>query len=280
METNKKRRIDGAIPTFKPGDSIVVCNLKEEEAFLNGKTGQLVEFWHRTNHWEVRYDDDNLNDDGDNLYIHSKNLKANDANGVNEVLPDKKVAASLPLKPGDIVTFQNLKVDISLNGKTGRLVEFDGDSGSWRVRCKHNGEELLAKAEHLKAKPKMIEVSDISDQERSNLSCPTHIYVLILDEHNHGWGRGYTEDGKVIGVYISKEAAVSASGEVDTGTFDEAIEPEKGIYSEEGCYIDNRNNPPDDGTLIQLGGKDIGEGDYVRLRIQKKPLMLGLQGTF
>jgi len=277
METNKKRIIEGAqwLPVFEPGNIVMFQNLKTDIS-LNGKTGRVVEFDSNERSWRVR-----CSHDGELLLAKAENLtRIDDANNVNDMLPDKKVAASLPLKPRNIVMFQNLKTDISLNGKTGRLVEFDSDSGSWRVRCKHNGEELLAKAEHLKAKPKMIEVSDISDQERSNLSCPTHIYVLILDEHNHGWGRGYTEDGKVIGVYISKEAAVSASGEVDTGTFDEAIEPEKGIYSEEGCYIDNRNNPPDDGTLIQLGGKDIGEGDYVRLRIQKKPLMLGLQGTF
>ena len=276
METyNKRIRIEGAqwLPTFEPGNTVMFQNLKTDIS-LNGITGRVVEFDSNERSWRVR-----CMHNGEELLAKAENLKRIDANNVNEVLPYKKVAASLPLKPGDIVTFRHLTT-FSLNGKTGRLVEFDSDSGSWRVRCKHDGKVLLAKAEHLK--PKVIEVSDISDQERRSLSCPTHIYVLILDEHSHGWGRGYTEDGKVIGVYISKEAAVSASGDVDTsyGTFDEAIEPEEGTYAEEGCYIDNRNNPPDNGTLIQLGGKDIGEGDYVRLRILKKPLLLGLQGTF
>ena len=32
-------------------------------------------------------------------------------------------------------------------------------------------------------------------------------------------------------------------------------------------------NPPDDGILIQIGGNDSDEGDCVRLKIQKKPLL-------
>ena len=53
------------------------------------------------------------------------------------------------------------------------------------------------------------------------------------------------------------------------GKWDEAIED---MFSGDYEHEDNRNNPPDNGTLIQIEGDDIGEGDYVRLVITKKDI--------
>ena len=178
-----------------------------------------------------------------------------------------------PLKRGDEVEIHNLnEEDDELNGESGQLVEYDSRFNSWSVATKNYLVDV--KAENLKRKDQEIAAPD---RERESLSCPTHVYVLILEEWNHGWGGGHKEDAEVVGVYISKEAAALAAGDIGTsyGTFDEAIEPERGTFSDEFDYEDNRKDPPDDGILIQLGGKDIGEGDYVRLKIkiQKKPLL-------
>ena len=72
----------------------------------------------------------------------------------------------------------------------------------------------------------------------------------------------------IIGVFSSKDAAVSVAGTVETdyGTFDMAI---KGDWND--CYIDNRKNPPDCGILLQIGNDKTGEGDYVKLYIEKFP---------
>ena len=187
------------------------------------------------------------------------------------------------LKPGDQVVFHNLDPDDDLNGKSGKLVGYDSSKKEWVVETELAGVAsdsdsddfnlrlVLFKAENLKRKDN--EVAAAPDRKRKSISCPTHVYVLILEEWNHGWGSG--QDSKVIGVYISKEAAVLASGDINTsyGTFDKAIEPNRGDFSSEFDHKDYRSNPPDDGILIQLGGDDIGEGDYIRLKIQKMPLL-------
>ena len=199
------------------------------------------------------------------------------------------------LKPGDQVVFQNLKEDVDFNGKSGKLVRYDSSKSRWLVKTELDSVSsdnesdsdderlMLFKAENLKRKDQNDSASDQDaestadeseeDGDDSDVGCPTHVYVLILEEWNHGWGSG--QESKVIGVYISKEAAVLASGDINTsyGTFDKAIEPNRGDFSGEFDHKDYRNNPPDDGILIQLGGDDIGEGDYIRLKIQKMPLL-------
>ena len=59
--------------------------------------------------------------------------------------------------------------------------------------------------------------------------------------------------------------------DVDTpcGKIDEAIEPDQAY---EFDHEDNRDNPPDNGTLIQLGGSGDSH-DYVRLSTNKMPLL-------
>ena len=185
----------------------------------------------------------------------------------------KRQKVESPLKPGDQVVFHNLNPDDDLHGKSGELVQYhDGKIKYWEVITE---DDMLVdmEAKNLKRKESNEIATAAPDQEFKSLSCPTHVYVLILEEWNHGWGSG--QESKVIGVYISKEAAVLASGDINTsyGTFDKAIEPNRGDFSSEFDHKDYRSNPPDDGILIQLGGDDIGEGDYIRLKIQKMPLL-------
>ena len=190
----------------------------------------------------------------------------------------KRQKVESPLKPGDKVIFHSLKVNVSLNGKSGKLVRYDSDTKSWEVKTEfdvciagHHDKMVVATSENLKRKDQKIAAAD----RDPNMSCPTHVYVLMLEEWHHGWRGGWVEDAQVIGVYISKEAAALASGDINTsyGTFNEAIDPNRGDFSDEFHHEDNRSNPPDDGILIQLGGKDVGEGDYVRLTIQKNLLL-------
>jgi hypothetical protein len=94
----------------------------------------------------------------------------------------------------------------------------------------------------------------------------SHVYILTMEEKDHAM-RGQ-EELKLIGAYDTKEAAVVASVAVDTsyGTFDSAIAD---IFTDDSDHVDNRENPPDDGILIQIGQEDVGEGDLVRLLIKK-----------
>ena len=94
-----------------------------------------------------------------------------------------------------------------------------------------------------------------------------HVYVLSLTSVDHG--RNYRPEHEIVGVYSTKAAAAYAAGSVDTeyGTFDSAIES---MFEDD--HVDNRENPPDSGVLIQIGSEDTGEGDYVELSIEKFPL--------
>lgn len=105
----------------------------------------------------------------------------------------------------------------------------------------------------------------------NELHFPSHVYVLTFEK----WDNKRDTATEVIGVYSSKEAAVAVSGDVGTdhGTFDEAIEPDRGTFGEDYLHEDNRGNPPDNGVLIQFGGRGVFEGDYRRLYIRKMPLL-------
>jgi len=94
--------------------------------------------------------------------------------------------------------------------------------------------------------------------------------VLSLEEWNHGAHYNSGPDTELIGVFDSKAAAVAAAAIKNTnyGRFDEAINS----MFVGGEYIDNRENPPDNGVLWKLGGRDIGEGDYIKLLIKKMPV--------
>jgi hypothetical protein len=89
------------------------------------------------------------------------------------------------------------------------------------------------------------------------------VYVVTLEEINHG--NGHEPETKVVGVFNSKAAAVAHVGSIDTmaGTFDSAVQ------DYEDSHEDNRDNPPDNGVLVQLGHGDEGEGDVTRMWIQK-----------
>lgn len=229
------------------GDEVEIHNLIDDVG-LNGKSGRLVKYHSDRNRWEVN--------------ISGVSILAKD-----EILQVKREDPE-PLNPGDQIVFHSLRTNVDLNGKSGELVEYDSDVGSWKVKTKFDvcisgdtDKVVNAKAENLKRK-------DLAAPDR------THVYVLILKEWHHGWGGGY-KTTKVIGVYISKEAAVLVSGDIETsfGTFNKEIDPERGTFGGEFDHIDNRNNPPDDGILVQLGGEDIGAGDYACLKLQKTPLL-------
>ncbi len=103
-----------------------------------------------------------------------------------------------------------------------------------------------------------------------------YVYVLYIDRWNHHnirqiWWREYEI---VAGVYATKEAAAAAAGDIDTdkyGTFNEALGHNSGLYYEEA--VDNRDNPPDNGELIQIGGFSGDRDDFVRLSIRKMPIL-------
>jgi len=105
-------------------------------------------------------------------------------------------------------------------------------------------------------------------KEQSDQLEPTgsHVYILTLATHSHS--SDGDEAAEFIGAFNSKAAAVAKSVTVWTpwGTFDEAKE-------DMGDDKDNRKNPPDNGILFQVGGEDIGEGDYCRLLINKQPIV-------
>lgn len=95
---------------------------------------------------------------------------------------------------------------------------------------------------------------------------PTYVYLLTMKEYSHSVG----EMTDVIGVYESKEAAAASAGGINTsyGMFDYAIEND---FCDD--HEDNRSDPPDDGTLIQIGSSDVGEGDFICLVIKKLPIL-------
>jgi hypothetical protein len=90
-------------------------------------------------------------------------------------------------------------------------------------------------------------------------------------DHSGNWGRG--PDTSTVGASDSKGAAVAAASNYETnyGLFDAAVDD---MFGEEGDYLDNRENPPDNGVLMQLGSRDSGEGDYERFSIK----MVDIQG--
>ena len=87
------------------------------------------------------------------------------------------------------------------------------------------------------------------------------VFVLTHKYYDHRNRHNTTSDN--IGVFNSKDAAVAAATDYKTGwgPFDDAIDG-FGWYTD---YIDNRDNPPDDGVLLQLGG----EADYDCFTIKK-----------
>mmetsp|Transcript_11947 Transcript_11947/g.22133 ORF Transcript_11947/g.22133 Transcript_11947/m.22133 type:complete len:190 (-) Transcript_11947:279-848(-) len=121
---------------------------------------------------------------------------------------------------------------------------------------------------------KEILVANWKEQSR-RLKSNGNVYVLLLSSWNHASPRG--EDPEIIGVFDSKAAAVARASTVGTdyGTFDEAI---KEMFLSEYEHEDNRENPPDNGVLMQIGGDDVGEGDFCRLSIKKMPI-LGIQNS-
>lgn len=114
-------------------------------------------------------------------------------------------------------------------------------------------------------------VAKWKEQSGQLKSTGTEAYLLFLTGWDHG--KKWYEEPEIVGIFDSKAAAVARAStvECDYGTFDEAIK-------DYGCKEDNREDPPDDGILIQIGDHDIGEGDICRLSIKKLPL-LGIQGA-
>jgi hypothetical protein len=94
----------------------------------------------------------------------------------------------------------------------------------------------------------------------------SHMFVLTLETICHA----HEPETIVVGVFNSKDAAVANSVTVQTdyGRFDSAIED---IFEDD--HQDNRENPPDNGVLLQLGSQDTGEGDICRLMMNKRPVV-------
>ena len=113
--------------------------------------------------------------------------------------------------------------------------------------------------------------------EQSKKLQPTRAFIYILTLESNSHDRSWRGEFDIIGAFDSLDAAVAKSITVETdyGKFDDAI---KDMFSNEFEHIDNRKNPPEDGILIQLGGDDVGEGDYCRLVITKRPI-LGISET-
>ena len=123
----------------------------------------------------------------------------------------------------------------------------------------------------LKKNKRAALVAKWNEQSEQLQSTGSHIYVLSLETICHDGDGG--PDLEVVGVYNSKAAAVAKSVTVTTiyGRFDSAI---KDMFSEDdGGHEDNRENPPNNGVLIQLGHEDSGEGDICRLLIRKCPVV-------
>ena len=113
------------------------------------------------------------------------------------------------------------------------------------------------------------EVEEWKQQAKNVKATKQVVYILTLEERNHGgkWGRGVNT--KIIGVFDSKAAAVARSVMVQTayGSFDEAI---KDMLEDD--YEDNRKNPPNNGTLMKIGRDDSGEGDFARIVIRREKI--------
>ena len=104
-----------------------------------------------------------------------------------------------------------------------------------------------------------------SEEENQTAKCAgREIYTLIHELWDHAGD--YERD--ILGRFDSKDAAICEANEFRThnGTFDKAVED---IFGDEDDYIDNRDNPPDNGILMQLGSVNSGEGDYERFIIKK-----------
>ena len=108
--------------------------------------------------------------------------------------------------------------------------------------------------------PKRKKASKSTRNERN-------VYVLVHESINHGMN--YRVGKEIVGVFDTKAAAVASSGSIESsfGAFDDVIEE---LFVEN--HEDNRDDPPVDGVLIQLGSEDSGEGDIERLLIEKCPL--------
>ena len=102
------------------------------------------------------------------------------------------------------------------------------------------------------------------EENQADKSTGRAIYILI----HESWDHAGDYERECLGQFDSKEEAISDANEFRTpnGTFDNAVEH---IFCDEDDYIDNRDNPPDNGILMQLGSVDSGEGDYERFIIEK-----------
>mmetsp|Transcript_44163 Transcript_44163/g.106931 ORF Transcript_44163/g.106931 Transcript_44163/m.106931 type:complete len:148 (+) Transcript_44163:134-577(+) len=101
-----------------------------------------------------------------------------------------------------------------------------------------------------------------------------YVVTLVTVDHAVRYSSSDNPERKIVGVYSTKAAAVSEAGTVDTnsyGPFDEAIKEE----DFEDDHVDNRENPPNKGILLQIGDEHSGEGDYVQLHIEKFPIKDG-----
>jgi len=95
-----------------------------------------------------------------------------------------------------------------------------------------------------------------------------YVHVLSVAEADHA--NNHIVETEIVGVYESKEAAAAAASGAKSlgyGTIEGAMR----TYDDD--VEDYRNGPPDDGVLIQCGGEDCGEGDWVRVLINKFPVL-------
>jgi hypothetical protein len=101
-------------------------------------------------------------------------------------------------------------------------------------------------------------------EQAQQLTSSQFVYVLVLDTI-------------IIGVFASKEAAVARTSEVKPHILDTLFDGCNSIdeaIKQFGNIIDNRDNPPDDGILVQLGSEyDDFDSSVSRIMIKKMPVL-------
>mmetsp|Transcript_18626 Transcript_18626/g.21516 ORF Transcript_18626/g.21516 Transcript_18626/m.21516 type:complete len:162 (-) Transcript_18626:478-963(-) len=101
-------------------------------------------------------------------------------------------------------------------------------------------------------------------EQAKQLTSSQFVYVLVLDSD-------------IIGVFASKEAAVARASEVKPYILNTLFEGCSSIDNAIKSFtniIDNRDNPPDDGILVQLGDEnDDFDSSVSRITIKKTPVL-------
>jgi|AntRauTorckE5430_2_1112549.scaffolds.fasta_scaffold01470_1 hypothetical protein len=114
-------------------------------------------------------------------------------------------------------------------------------------------------------------------EHAKQLASSQFVYVLTHEKLDYRDKYNGQEPTVVIGVFASKEAAVArATTAVKPDTpyggdnIEDAIKKYELNYDQ---FTDNRENPPDDGILVQLGSEDSDCHSVERIIIKRMPLL-------